>query len=336
MGSWSVYCGVSQISITDGKKCALLPLKKTDDGEYLPYLPATLPIFGTYGDYGNIENIEENDNTKLIEEYFNCGIDEFCNFLTSDGDDEIEDVKNEKELKKIKYMFIDRQVYDFMSSHVGDEYQGKGSLDFGNKGILKLLGFEYVGENNKNPTNDPKRYNHEWKFGNERFYSDGQWLMHKNGSVYYFNKLNEYSKENSLSKYITIPEDKMWVGEKAMWQLWKYLDKDMRFKKLSWIMDIEYSSYTFEKMLSKFGKEPGDEKFIKPRRIAHKYLDDIDKFGDGLAELVTMRHNLRCMSGYFAPYILYLTPQCGEFEHHQILLEKFTEINKGYAREGEE
>jgi hypothetical protein len=47
MGSWSVYCGVSNISITDGNECVLLPLKKNDGYHgYLPYLPATLPIFG--------------------------------------------------------------------------------------------------------------------------------------------------------------------------------------------------------------------------------------------------------------------------------------------------
>lgn len=81
MGSWSVYCGISQISITDGKKCVLLPLKKTASGSYLPYMPATLPVFGEYNDYGGMQNIEENENTKFIEEYFNCKISEFCDFF---------------------------------------------------------------------------------------------------------------------------------------------------------------------------------------------------------------------------------------------------------------
>lgn len=51
MGSWSVYCGISRMSITSGDECVFLPLKK-GYGEYLPYYPATLPIYGTYDDYG--------------------------------------------------------------------------------------------------------------------------------------------------------------------------------------------------------------------------------------------------------------------------------------------
>lgn len=58
MGSWSVYCGISNIAITAGKECVLLPIKP-NKGEYLPYLPATLPIFGKYDDYGGLENIVE-------------------------------------------------------------------------------------------------------------------------------------------------------------------------------------------------------------------------------------------------------------------------------------
>jgi hypothetical protein len=54
-GSWSVYCGISNISITSGNDCVLLPLKETN-GEYHRYSPATLPIFGKYNDYGGIEH----------------------------------------------------------------------------------------------------------------------------------------------------------------------------------------------------------------------------------------------------------------------------------------
>jgi hypothetical protein len=49
MGSWSV-CGISNISITSGNDCVLLPLKETN-GEYHRYSPTTLPIFGKYNDY---------------------------------------------------------------------------------------------------------------------------------------------------------------------------------------------------------------------------------------------------------------------------------------------
>jgi len=48
MGSWSVYCEISKITITSGKRMALIPLKKnTDHVGYSQWVPATLPIIGT-------------------------------------------------------------------------------------------------------------------------------------------------------------------------------------------------------------------------------------------------------------------------------------------------
>lgn len=82
MGSWSVNCGISNISITSGNDCVLLPLKKNTEYEgYLPYLPATLPIFGTYDDYGGLEDILKDDNTKLIAKHFNITIEKFVQYL---------------------------------------------------------------------------------------------------------------------------------------------------------------------------------------------------------------------------------------------------------------
>jgi hypothetical protein len=42
------------------------------------------------------------------------------------------------------------------------------------------------------------------------------------------------------------------------------------------------------------------------------------------------------MSGAFEPMQQYLTPQCGEYEQHQLILNKFVEINKTYLRDKEE
>lgn len=80
MGSWSVNCGISNITITAGTECVLLPLKTNENGEgYLPYLPATLPIFGEYDDYGGIENIIEDDGQTSVRVFYNpdqnCNID---------------------------------------------------------------------------------------------------------------------------------------------------------------------------------------------------------------------------------------------------------------------
>lgn len=352
MGCWSVYCNISQIAITASNKCVLLPIKG-NQGEYgySPYLPATLPIFGKYNDYGGIEEIEENESTKLIEEHFGITIQEFADifpdWLSYQRDEMkpiIEKMKNFKEIEKWKYMWIDREVWDFMSTHLNKDV--KGHLDFGNEGILKLLGFEYIGETDKYK-DDPKRYNQLWKFGDKSFYSDGTWI-HGGGreAIYYFK--NGYSKINTLTEVINVPEDKMWMGDKAMWQMWKYVSKGKAKELLGWIIgrksfdgDGDELMEKIIKLLAKekvqLAKEVRKNEYLIYKTIAEKYINDLEKFGDGLAELVTVRNNMHPMSGSFNPHILYLTPQCGEYRDHQILLNKFAEINKKYVDEdGEE
>jgi hypothetical protein len=344
MGSWSVYCGISNIAITAGRKCVFLPLKKVESESfsYLPYLPATLPIFGEYDDYGGIENIELNDNTETIEKYFNCSIEDFCHFFTrgcirDDEEDFPTFLKKNREMKKWTFMFIDRQVYDYMSSNVTDGFAGKGHLDFGNPKLLELLGFKYNGEKVKNPTYDPKRFYHEWEYNGEKFYSDGRWLQHEKNSIYYFN--SKYSDECCLTHYIKIPEDKMWIGEKAMWQLWEHMDKHFHREHLFWILGKDRSSSIYDDMEEYFKEvneklSPEVKKKIaqqsKPKNLTDIYTKDVSRFGKLICDLVTIRFNLHPMSGYFAPYINYLTPQCGEHKQHQELLDKFSEINRSY------
>lgn len=329
MGSWSVYCGISQIAITAGQKCVLLPLKKDIiSGAYLPYLPATLPIFGEYDDYGGIENIEEDANTKLIEEHFKCTIDEFCRFFTrgcirDDEDDFPIKLKKNDELKDWEFMFIDRQVYDFMSTYIQKGYGGRGDLDFGNKSIMELIGFKRVGESKKEDCSQYKRFNQRWELGGKIFCSDGTWLYCGEESVYHLTG-EEYS---NLSDFVTIPEDKLWLKEKAMWEMWEILDKDKQAEQLLRIFGLERSYW----MMRSFGLSNE-----KSNHIVHKYADDIKTFGKGMCELVTIRHNLHPMSGVFTPHQLYLTPQCGEYSQHQVILDKFAEINKTYIQPDED
>lgn len=339
MGSWSVYCGISNIAITSGHECALLPLKdsKSTSDSYLPYIPATLPIFGEYDDYGGLENIKENENTKMIEEYFGISILDFTKIFTdwktyerSEMEPIIANMKHYKELEDWKFMFIDKKVYDFMSTNCSE----KGHLEFGNPKLLELIGFEYVGINNDGPAHDQKRFNQEWKFDNKLFYGDGTWLHYgKNDHIYYFNEKG-YGKASSLVNQINVPEDKMWIGEKTMVQLWKIFSANKQKELLSHIIGRRYSSYddmsTF--MQETYSIKPV-VKIIPAKSIDEKYIQQILTFGDGLAELVTVRNNLHPMSGHFAPFVQYLTPQCGEFQTHQKILNKFSEINKEYCRD---
>lgn len=378
MGSWSVYCGISKIVITSGQKCVLLPLKKNLNGEsYLSYLPATLPIFGEYDDYGGIENIEKDDNTKLIEEHFGVSIEDFSFFFTrgivrDDESDFPKKLKKVEEIKKWTFMFIDRQVYDFMSEYVHAGFGGGGGLDYGNKDILNLLGFNYIGENTNKKVYDYQRFNKEWELNGEKFYSDGTWLCHPKGSVHTLN-----GKYSALSEYVKIPEDKLWVGQKIMWQLWEHLSDVNAKKQLLHIigkryssiydddeMDTSYLPEAFQKLkdweeknkdldISQEEKNKvfqkiiveaknGVKKIEKPKTIVDAYVNDFRKYAKLLCDLVTIRHNLYPMSGTFEPYILYLTPQCGEHKHHQVLLNKFAEINAnniselGYDEEDDE
>lgn len=338
MGSWSVYCGLSRISITSGNKCVLLPIKKARLGEYLPYMPACLPIFGEYDDYGGIENIEKNANTELIERYFNCTIEDFCQYFTrgcirDDEDDFPAHLKQVKELKDWTFMFIDRQVYDFLSTFSTKGHDGKGHLEYGNPKVLELLGFTYNGENVENDTYDPERFKHEWEFQGKKFYSDGTWLHYGNESIFNFEN-EQYS--HGILGHITLPEDKMWIGEKTQYQLWKYMGKKWFMENMMWILGVDRSVASTMEMhefiLKLHPERLGGSDFEEflPKGIVTEYIKNYETFGDTICELATIRHNMHCFSGHFEPHMLYVTPQCGEHELHQIILEKFAQINKSY------
>lgn len=368
MGSWSVYCGISQIAITSGQPCVLLPLYKKAYQEYTykTHMPATLPIFGEYDDYGGLENIEKNSNTVLIEKHFKCKIEDFCQYFTrgcirDDEDDFPKKLKKNEEIKNWTFMFIDRQVYNFMTTHTSKHI--RGHLDFGRPEILKLLGFEFVHKDTNKKTNkssDPKRYDQIWKFDNKEFQSDGHWLHYGKESVHTFK--GEYS---ALSDYIKIPEDKMWLAEKSMVELWEYLDKNTALGFLtvpltgthysgghSLLDDIdedELDALIGEITATKEKGESVAEIFAKikakpkkPKNLQKTYFDEYKTFGNTLMQLSILMSNMHCMSGDFKPYTLYLTPQCGEYAEHQVLLDKFAAINKeiklskGYDEDNEE
>lgn len=326
MGSWSVHCGISNIAITSGQECVVLPIKSVGDTatRFVPYLAATLPIFGVYDDYGGIEDIVEDENTKLIEEHFGVSIDEFVYYFTrghyGHGDADYPDhLLENKEMKDWDFMFIDRKIFDFLS---GEEYGfwGKGYLDFGNHEILELIGFEYQGKVDK------ERYNKHYMFEDTDVYSDGTWLhLENNQAIYNFN-----GEKNSLSNIINVPEDKKWIGEKSMVQLWEHLsDIDIKLK-LLWVLNVDrYKVHNEE--LNKILDKPEDS--IKT--LNDKYYKNIRIHGDLLCKLVVLMRNIHPMSGYLRPFVIHQTPQCGERKEHQRLLYKFSEINKSYINEEE-
>lgn len=354
MGHWSVSCGISNIAITSGQSVVLLPLKKSIGGDtYTSYLPATLPIFGSYDDYGGIENIVKDANTQLIEEHFGVSIEDFCIFLVDgkftynreEAQEIAKRIKNLEECAEWRFMWIDLKVWNFMTTHVSQNEMGH--LKFGNSKILELIGFQRDGDSLD------KRFNQRWTFQSKSFVSDGTYLQTDNGQAIY----NFSDGYGALSEFISTPEDKFWIGKKAMWQLWEYLDEDHAFQELSYIIGIKDPTYDInrpiwtddfiESVIQAHKSAGKSEESLEQLRIRMNeireirrfensinflYLRDLKSFGSGLCDLITLRHNMHPMSGDFRPHQLYLTPQDGEREHHQLLLEVFSQINREYIR----
>lgn len=311
MGSWSVYCGISKIAITAGNSLVFLPIKKnTSYIGYKPYIPATLPIFGEYNDYGGVESIIIDDNTTLIENHFNCTIEQFVKSFT----DEYE--LNSEEAKDWSYMFIHQDVYDFLVNLPLLSYL---SLDMGSPEILKLLGFEYMGEDF-----DKERYKYMYKYQDKIFHSDGTWLNFNGTGIYYIN--NDY---NGLLRYVTLPEDKIWLENKHMCQLWEYLDEVIAKEYVCEVIGANRTDHSYRR----FQKTVGIDPVIST--LQDKYVDQYKVHGKLLSELTIIAIHLNAMSGTFEPFIPYLTPQCGEREHHQLLLDGFAKINKSLIYEND-
>ena len=343
MGCWSVYCGLSNITISEGHDCVFLPLKKSKGGSdtYLPYLPATLPIFGKYDDYGGIEFIIKDDNTMLIEDHFNCTIENFCQMFTrgmiDKNDVNDQNLLNISEMSDWTYMWINREVYNFLSEKsLG--YEGAGHLRMGSKELLELIGFSFVEELSglscdnglKLPFTKP-RYCYIWEYQGNRFESDGEWLNYNNKSIFRFSE---------LEKIVDIPEDKKWIGEKSSVQLWNIYDDKFAHERLFCYLGKNRYGYDDGLIAKLFSKlSPEKQEILKNEKdflmktpkdkmtIVDKYWENYKKYGDILAGISTIRHNMYSMSQIFSPYVLYVTPQCGDYEVHQILLNKFSEIN---------
>ena len=318
MGSWSVYCEVSKIAITAGDECILLPIKRNKGRVgYLPYLPATLPIFGNYDDYGGLEDIIEDNNTKLIEEHFGITIDEFVTLFVDGEEASIisKNMLNYDELSEWNFMWINRDIYEFMSNYANTD--SIGHLEFGNHDILTLIGFEHIG------SSKDERFNRIYRINDEDFMSDGTWLQTKKGNSI-FNFDGQY---NALSKYVDIPEDKKWIANQSMNQLWMFLsDNKIKSNLLRVLGGKEIDS--FERFISRQTK-PNN------KTLLDKYTNNIREYGDLLCGLTLFRNNLHCMSNTFLPYTKYITPQCGDHREHQVFLDKFSEINKSKIREYE-
>jgi hypothetical protein len=219
-----------------------------------------------------------------------------------------------------------------MSTNIGYGYGGKGYFEFGRKEILELIGFKFISKNDA-----LGRYKYEWKFVKKIFLSDGTYLNTIDGkSISYFSNA-EY---NNLSKIIKIPQDKKWLGEYAYWQLWEHIEnseiKNELFYSLG-VKNIDTDNFMLDliKTMKESNLELDDylkkiDEENKVTSLVQKYIVNYRTYGKLLCDLRSLLYNFHPMSFSFEPFKVYLTPQCGEYEQHQVLLDKFSEINKTY------
>ena len=313
MGHWSVCCGISNVPIVRGQRCVVLPIRKQKDysrGD--SWISGVLPIYGNYDDYGGLENIEENENTKLIESYFNVSIKDFVNFFTMGSihiEETLLELRENEEIKNWSYMFIDREVFDYMTTHNPD-------IQF-DKTKLQLLGFESIGK-------------HQYKKQDKVFGLFGNYLYFENSPICDIEP-STIGNKPPLTHYINLTEEEISIAKSSRFQLWRHYERlPPSLNGRGELNDFDFC------LLGSFGilpfSFPGIEDLTIPIRslYAKKVVESDPYFTDELVKLLTLNINLRHMSGSLNPHNPYATIQTGARRECHIILEKFVEINKNY------
>src|SRR5579862_4574192 len=96
MGCFNQSCNLTHVDINDDDVCMMLPILRNskENGGYESlndrcfryYKPFCLPITGTYDHYGRITKIRKDDNTALIEKYFEISIEDFIECIAGRDD----------------------------------------------------------------------------------------------------------------------------------------------------------------------------------------------------------------------------------------------------------
>lgn len=357
MGSWSEYCGISQITITAGTPCVFIALKKDNKlsrlggggGEWFPALP---PIFGHYNDYGAIESVEDTFGARIIKTHFGIDAEKFVEAIERKSIGSNSDVKLPVEAAKWSYMFVHRKVWDFMASYLpgANDLDPDNSYDIGAPWLLRQLGFEYKGESGD------KRYKQLWEKGSISLKSDGTWVNDVNRQgIYYLSSLEKLGIE--IPAHIkNFPAHKNWrlmldkedpcgsydtYGRNGLGYIAFYmgLGKDLygaisRFSE----KPRRYSKDELKEIKEKRHFDPA--KFDREQRakfsaIERKYLELIknydEAFIDSIVDYVTVTRNMFLFSKTFEPIMRYITPQFGEQKAAQPIFEMFAEVNKAEA-----
>lgn len=312
MGSWSVYCQISNIAITQGTECMIIPLSpNTHNSSYAKYLTKLLPIEGIYNDRGGLESIVNNKNTKLIESITGVPIDDFVKYLV-DGKftfdrEEVRYIKLKLPhlFDNMRFCWVRKDVYEFVASQNFDS-----NFDMGADYLLKYIGYE------KQKEVKDGRYKYIWKKDNLTLFSDTNWLE---GNIQNPIELSKIDPDNELLTGLINKDKFVLYNEMSQYEFLKniyILDYNIV---IDFIFANEYEndySYNIKKY------------FKTIQLFDYLYISYIDSFRKDFVDLHKVLKNILVMSKFLEPYTLYSTPQCGDFKNHQILLNGFSEINK--------
>lgn len=347
MGSWSEYCGLSNVTITSGTKCVFIALKKDNKHsmESERWFPALPPLFGDYNDYGAIENVEDTVGSRLVKQFFGLNAEEFVEMMErrSIGAQDQITTRIPRGFEKWEYMFIHREIWDFMVGYCPDS-----RYDMGKPWLLKQLGF--VCENNER-TNDesgkPHRYYQVWRNGEIVVKSDGTWIE---GWIYNFDALQamgvvvpDIFKTTRESQHWRNFDDnvlELLRTEAMMIGLGRSVSTDIMWLRLpNYHKPKKGEKPTGEqKKWAATYKKYGD-KFSKIERLYVKMLQNPLKnaeFVDSLCDYSAVFYCMMLYSKTFEPIKRYITPQCGEHKMAQPLFDKFAEVNRSMIYEDDD
>ena len=352
MGHFSYSCKLTGLPITCGTPVVfipLIPVSKTyldydfkskygtanicsNEGPRTYFNPFCFPIKGTYDDYGGIEEIIEDDNTKILESFFNLSIQQIVDVICCNRKDdgfsgdldcikkpnpENKDTYGNPEYKKeyetllsLSAIWIHGDVYDNLPLNNEDGDYGK--IGLGKPEVLKHLGFNFSHEDK---TQERYKFIYTKDGLSVATDNDSINLLNSKYGVYTFKDFKKYCKV----KNVTIDIEEINFKTKIR----QYLD---------------YIVPSIEKLYTKnrddmFFRESWDS------RILRNYLFDFSEYSSVEKPLVTLYFNavkagklketidrfwsfhnyMHCMGKFYYP--IGTSPQDGEYESVEKVLD---------------
>lgn len=360
MQNYSLYCNISNIAIRPNNRCVIITLRKTFYGSYAP---SCLPIHGTYSGYGQLLNIVEDGNTKLIEQHYGQSISDFVTdilYFHIDSKCKKHDVNG--------VMVVDKQVYDFMTNeyHINKKqpYGNKNVLEHlgfqlvtSESTIDPNLEFKYhwtlngvdIYSNNSSLRNkegygisindikslvaiDDEKLNlfnqpfpKLWRYFKSDISLMDTWLSSMFGYGYYFKEqvdLQHPMHTLGIFQYVIDDNDTR--------------TREEHLQSVGYNVSIPIKPFNDHSDDEKIEFENNQRKDIIRAKIkfhfslTKKYLEDLETYGDEIANLSIMSTNMFGISKTFEPQLHNVTPMYGDYRTYEKLFNRFIDINSQY------